>query len=86
MGAERSCDVLASLESQMSRQSMVHLDVELPEDLVRLSLPEGVDRRLTALHRVALADSSPLAGAGDLEAAARTRVFETRTRPFVRRG
>lgn len=33
----------------MSRQSTLHLDVELPDDLVRLSLPKGVDRRLNAL-------------------------------------
>lgn len=33
----------------MTRQAAVRLDVELPLDLARLSLPEGVDRRLHAL-------------------------------------
>lgn len=33
----------------MTRQAAVRLDVELPSDLARLSLPEGVDRRLHAL-------------------------------------
>jgi len=33
----------------MSRQATIHLQVELPGDLARLSLPEGVDRRLHAL-------------------------------------
>jgi hypothetical protein len=33
----------------MARQATVHLEVELPADLARLSLPEGVDRRLHAL-------------------------------------
>lgn len=33
----------------MSGQSTVHLDVELPDDLARLSLPVGVNRRLDAL-------------------------------------
>ncbi len=33
----------------MTRQATVHIDVELPDDLARLSLPEGVDRRLRAL-------------------------------------
>ena len=34
---------------EMSRQATVHVDIELPADLDRLSLPEGVDRRLHAL-------------------------------------
>ena len=33
----------------MSRQSTVHVDVELPDDLARLTLPDGVGRRLSAL-------------------------------------
>jgi hypothetical protein len=33
----------------VSGQSTVHLDVELPDDLARLSLPVGVNRRLDAL-------------------------------------
>jgi hypothetical protein len=33
----------------MARQAAVHFDFELPGDLARLSLPEGVDRRLHAL-------------------------------------
>jgi len=33
----------------MSRQATIHVDIELPADLDRLSLPEGVDRRLHAL-------------------------------------
>jgi hypothetical protein len=33
----------------MSGQSTVHLAVELPDDLARLSLPVGVNRRLNAL-------------------------------------
>jgi len=33
----------------MAREATVHLEVELPGDLARLSLPEGVDRRLHAL-------------------------------------
>ena len=33
----------------MAREATVHLEVELPADLARLSLPEGVDRRLHAL-------------------------------------
>jgi hypothetical protein len=33
----------------MTRQAAVHVDVELPWELARLSLPEGVDRRLHAL-------------------------------------
>jgi hypothetical protein len=33
----------------MARQATIHLQVEVPEDLARLSLPEGVDRRLHAL-------------------------------------
>jgi hypothetical protein len=33
----------------MAHQATVHLEVELPEDLARLALPEGVDRRLHAL-------------------------------------
>jgi hypothetical protein len=33
----------------MGRQATVRLEVEVPEDLARLSLPEGVDRRLHAL-------------------------------------
>jgi hypothetical protein len=33
----------------MTQPAAVHLDVELPSDLARLSLPEGVDRRLHAL-------------------------------------
>ena len=33
----------------MPRSATVHLDVQVPDDLARLSLPEGVDRRLHAL-------------------------------------
>ncbi|HKY37480.1 MAG TPA: hypothetical protein VJN18_16170 [Polyangiaceae bacterium] len=33
----------------MTRHAAVHLEFELPGDLARLSLPEGVDRRLHAL-------------------------------------
>jgi len=33
----------------MARVGTVHLDVQVPDDLARLSLPEGVDRRLHAL-------------------------------------
>ena len=33
----------------MSRQTTIQLQVELPDDLARLSLPEGVDRRLHVL-------------------------------------
>ena len=33
----------------MGRQATIHLEIEVPEDLARLSLPEGVDRRLHAL-------------------------------------
>ena len=33
----------------MGRPTTIHLQVEVPEDLARLSLPEGVDRRLHAL-------------------------------------
>ena len=33
----------------MARHATVHLEVELPADLARLALPEGVDRRLHAL-------------------------------------
>jgi hypothetical protein len=33
----------------MARPATVHLDVQVPDDLARLSLPEGVDRRLQAL-------------------------------------
>ena len=33
----------------MAREATVHLEVELSADLARLSLPEGVDRRLHAL-------------------------------------
>lgn len=33
----------------MSTSAKVGLEIELPEDLARLHLPEGVDRRLHAL-------------------------------------
>ena len=33
----------------MAQQATVHLEVELLADLARLSLPEGVDRRLHTL-------------------------------------
>jgi len=33
----------------MSAPNTIHVDVEVPGDLTRLSLPEGVDRRLHAL-------------------------------------
>ena len=33
----------------MGRPTTIYLQVEVPEDLARLSLPEGVDRRLHAL-------------------------------------
>lgn len=33
----------------MSTNAKVDLELEVPEDLVRLHLPEGVDRRLQAL-------------------------------------
>lgn len=33
----------------MSTSAKVDLEIELPEDLARLHLPEGVDRRLQAL-------------------------------------
>ncbi|HEX4997228.1 MAG TPA: hypothetical protein VFY29_03320 [Terriglobia bacterium] len=33
----------------MSSQDTVHLDIELPREMARLSLPEGVDRRLQQL-------------------------------------
>ena len=33
----------------MGRVATVHLDVRVPDDLARLSLPEGVDRRLHVL-------------------------------------
>lgn len=33
----------------MAAPATVHVDLELPEDLARLSLPKGVDRRLQAL-------------------------------------
>ena len=33
----------------MTTQAIVRLTLELPRDLARLSLPEGVDRRLHAL-------------------------------------
>jgi hypothetical protein len=33
----------------MSGQDTVHVDIELPRDMARLSLPEGVDRRLHQL-------------------------------------
>ena len=33
----------------MSRQATIQLQVELPDDLARLSLPEGVDWRLHVL-------------------------------------
>jgi hypothetical protein len=33
----------------MGRSATVHIDVQVPDDLARLSLPEGVDRRLHSL-------------------------------------
>jgi hypothetical protein len=33
----------------MSRQTTIQIEVELPDDLTRLALPEGVDRRFHAL-------------------------------------
>ena len=33
----------------MSSQDTVRVDIELPRDIARLSLPEGVDRRLQQL-------------------------------------
>ena len=33
----------------MSTSAKVDLEIEVPEDLARLQLPEGVDRRLQAL-------------------------------------
>ena len=33
----------------MATPATVHVDLELPEDLARLSLPKGVDRRLQTL-------------------------------------
>jgi hypothetical protein len=33
----------------MSASAKVHLEIEVPADLARLQLPEGVDRRLQAL-------------------------------------
>lgn len=35
--------------AELSNQATVHLEMELPADLARLALPEGVDRRLHAL-------------------------------------
>jgi hypothetical protein len=39
----------AKVVLEMAHQAKVQLEVELPDDLARLALPEGVDRRLHAL-------------------------------------
>lgn len=39
----------ARINSDMARPATVHLEVDVPADLARLSLPEGVDRRLHIL-------------------------------------
>jgi hypothetical protein len=39
----------ARLISSMAHQATVHVEVDLPADLARLALPEGVDRRLHVL-------------------------------------
>jgi len=44
VGAAREVGVCRLYE--MASAHLTHIDLELPEDLARLRLPEGVDRRL----------------------------------------